>query len=108
MLVLLALLAFVLLPAPWGVLAVVAAAALEVLELLFWKWFLRRYRLRVGPEMLVGERAVVIERCAPVGRVRIRGELWRARSQSSVEAGESVRISSINGLTLEVEPDPRP
>jgi membrane-bound serine protease (ClpP class) len=104
-LLLLALAGLFLLPSPWGVVALVATAAVEVLEILFWKRFLRRYRLRVGPETMVGTRATVVEACAPLGQVRVRGELWRARARSPVHAGETVRVAAVEGLTLEVEPE---
>ena len=40
---------------------------------------------------------------APEGTVFVRGELWRARSPMSIAAGEGVRVTDINGLTLNVE-----
>ena len=104
MLVLLAITGLFLLPAPWGVVALGAALAVEVLELLFWRRFLRRYRLRVGPEALLGMRAEVVQPCAPVGIVRVRGELWNARSSAPADSGETVTISGVDGLTLRVEP----
>ena len=104
MLLVLSILALILLPAPWGFLAVAGALALEVAELAFWRRFLRRYRLRSGPETLVGERATVVLPLNPVGRVRVRGELWNARSSAPAATGESVTITAIDGLTLEVEP----
>jgi membrane-bound serine protease (ClpP class) len=103
-LIVLALIALFLLPEPWGLVAVLGALVLEFGELLFWRRFLRRYRLRTGPELLIGMDATVVEACAPLGRVRVRGELWRARSSRPVGAGEAVRIAAIDGLTLEVEP----
>jgi membrane-bound serine protease (ClpP class) len=106
-LLVLAFLAFLVLPAPWGLLAIAAAIALEVLEFMLWKRFLRRYRLRVGPEMLMGTSATVVTTGAPDGRVRVRvrGELWNAHSSGTVGVGEKVRIVAVDGLTLEVEPD---
>jgi membrane-bound serine protease (ClpP class) len=104
-LVVLAFLAFLVLPAPWGLIAIAAAITLEVLEFMLWKRFLRRYRLRVGPETLIGTSATVVTECAPDGRVRVRGELWNARSSRPAEAGKTVRIAAVDGLTLEVEPD---
>ena len=101
-----AIVAFLVLPSPWGLFAVAAALLLEFLELLFWKRFLRRYRLRMGPETLIGALATVVIECAPDGRVRVRGELWSARSSGPARAGETVRIAAIDGLTLEVEPEP--
>jgi membrane protein implicated in regulation of membrane protease activity len=107
-LIILAIVAFLVLPAPWGVLAIVAALMLEAAELLLWKRFLRRYRLRVGPELLIGSQATVVTELAPEGRVRVRGELWKARSSGPAGAGETVRIAAIDGLTLEVEPERQP
>jgi membrane-bound serine protease (ClpP class) len=90
------------LPAPWGVIAVFAAAVIEVGEIFFWVRFLRRYPVRTGVEGLVGERGEVIVRCAPVGRVRLRGEIWNARSEEPLESGEEVRVEAVDGLTLVV------
>jgi membrane-bound serine protease (ClpP class) len=104
-LVVLAIVGFFLLPAPWGVVALGAALAVEVLELLFWRRFLRRYRLRVGPEALLGMRAEVVQPCSPVGLVRVRGELWNARASVPVDSGQTVTVSGMDGLTLWVEPD---
>jgi membrane-bound serine protease (ClpP class) len=104
-LLVIAIVAFLVLPSPWGLFALAAALVLEVLELVFWKRFLRRYRLRTGPELLIGSRATVVTECAPEGRVRVRGELWNARSSASAEPGDTVRIAAIDGLTLEVDPE---
>jgi membrane-bound serine protease (ClpP class) len=102
-LVLLAILGLLFLPSPWGVVALLAALAAEVLELVLWKRFLSRYRVRVGVEALVGELAEVVEPCEPVGQVRVRGELWRARAAETAPRGAAVRITAVDGLTLDVE-----
>jgi membrane-bound serine protease (ClpP class) len=101
----LAVLALILLPSPWGLFVVAGALVFEVAELALWRRFLRRYRLRTGPETLVGELATVVAVCDPDGRVRVRGELWNAHSSETAAVGESVRIAAIDGLTLEVERD---
>jgi membrane-bound serine protease (ClpP class) len=44
----------------------------------------------------------VIVRCAPHGRVRLRGEIWNARSEEPLELGEEVRVEAVDGLTLVV------
>ena len=106
MLILIAILAFIFLPSPLGLFVVASALLLEVIELALWKRFLRRYRLRMGPETLVGTNATVVTECTPDGRVRVRGELWNARSSGPARRGETVRIAAIDGLTLEVEPEP--
>ena len=41
------------------------------------------------------------------GRVRAQGEIWRARSDKPLQAGQSVRIKGLQGLVLEVEPESR-
>jgi membrane-bound serine protease (ClpP class) len=91
---------------PWGLVAVAGALVLEVGEYFAWKRFLRRYRLRSGPETLIGRTATVVDDCDPIGRVRLDGEFWNARSDVPVHAGEVVRIKAIDGLTLGVEPQP--
>ena len=42
----------------------------------------------------------------PQGKVMVRGELWDARARVSVPAGARVRVTLVDGLTLEVEPVP--
>jgi membrane protein implicated in regulation of membrane protease activity len=100
-LLVLAIVGLFLLPSPWGVIAVSAAAVIEVGEV-FWIRFLRRYTVRTGAEGLVGARGEVIVRCAPLGRVRLRGEIWNARSEEPVERGAEVRVEAVDGLTLVV------
>ena len=107
MLLVAGLIALILLGLPWGAVVLAAALVLEVAEYLGWKRFLRRYRLRSGPETLIGQTATVVDDPAPVGRVRLHGELWRARASVSVPEGEPVRILAIDGLTLEVAPEDR-
>ena len=104
MLLALALAGLFVLPSPWGVVGVVVAAAIEVLEVAFWRRFLRRYRVRTGVEAMVGTRAEVLESCAPDGRVQVRGEIWKARSEIPIDSGRYVRIIAVDGLTLSVEP----
>jgi len=97
-----------LLPAPWNVVVVCVAALVELGEVAFWLRFLRRYRVQTGAEAMVGEGGEVIEPfAAGTGRVRVRGEIWTARSDAALERGQRVRVGAVDGLTLEVEPDPR-
>jgi membrane-bound serine protease (ClpP class) len=103
MLLVAGLIALILLGLPWGLVALVGAMCLEVGEYFAWKRFLRRYRLRSGPETLIGRNVTVVDDCAPVGRVRLDGEFWNARARAPVREGETVRITALDGLTLEVE-----
>jgi membrane-bound serine protease (ClpP class) len=95
-------LAVFLLPPAWGLAAVSLGIVVEVAEVGFWVRFLRRYRVTTGAEGLIGARGEVIETCDPDGRVRMRGEIWRARCRSRVEVGEQVTVTGLDGLTLEV------
>jgi membrane-bound serine protease (ClpP class) len=99
MLLALAIAGLFVLPDPWRVIVVVVAALIEVLEVWFWIHFLRRYRVQTGVEAMVGERAEVI---GP-GRVRLRGEIWNARGPTA--GADTVKVTAVDGLTLEVEPD---
>jgi membrane protein implicated in regulation of membrane protease activity len=105
MLLALAIAGLFVLESPWNVIVVAAAAVVEVAEVFFWIKFLRRYRVQTGAEGLVGERAEVIQELAPAGRVRLRGEIWSARSSVPTAVGEAVRVAAVEGLTLVVEPD---
>jgi membrane-bound serine protease (ClpP class) len=97
------LLVFVLSPAI-GIAVVALAALLEIGEFVFWRWFLRRYRLRTGAETYVGQTVTVERDCDPDGRVRFQGTLWNARATRPARAGERARIAAVEGLTLLIEP----
>jgi membrane-bound serine protease (ClpP class) len=90
-------------PSPWGLVLVGAAAVVEIGETFFWIWLSQRHRAKMGAETLIGARAEVVTRCRPEGQVRIQGELWRARCQFGADPGDKVRIVERNGLTLLVE-----
>lgn len=101
------LLAIFFVPGAWDVPVVAAAAAVEATEGILWFRWSRRRRAAVGTEALIGESAVVTERCDPDGRVKIKGELWRATATTAepIDAGTSVRVIAVEDLTLLVEPD---
>jgi membrane-bound serine protease (ClpP class) len=96
-------LAIFVLPSPWGIVAVFVGIAVEVAEQVFWFRHQRRQKVRTGVEAHVGEMAEVVRACAPEGRVRFRGDLWKARSAEPVAVGEVVRVAQTEGLTLVVE-----
>jgi membrane-bound serine protease (ClpP class) len=92
------LLAIFVLPSPWGIVAVVAGGLIEVAEsLVLLKWS-RRRRAVTGVEALLGQSAVV---SSPT-QVRVAGELWEARSDDLLVAGEEVEVTGVDGLTLRV------
>jgi membrane-bound serine protease (ClpP class) len=99
------LLAIFVLPAHWGLVAIIAGLTVEVGEAWLWIRLSRRWRVVTGAEGLVGRTAEVVEDCRPDGRVRIHGELWRAHCEGGAKAGTTVRVVSIDDLTLQVEPE---
>ncbi|WP_243737284.1 NfeD family protein [Halomonas ventosae] len=65
---------------------------------------LRRRTPRTGQEELVGSEASALEDFAGQGHVRLMGERWNARSTRPLSRGQAVRVTAVDGLTLEVEP----
>ena len=92
------------LPGPWNVIGFAVAAVVEVGEIYLWIRFLGRYRVQGGAEGMIGERAVVVEECAPDGLVRVHGELWRASMESGGSLGEGERgtVLSVDGLKVRI------
>ena len=97
-------LAVLVLPAPWNVAAVIVGAAWELATMLGALWWSQRRSARVGAEALLGQEVVVRDTCDPLGRVSVRGELWRARCATRAKVGDKARIVAVDGLTLVVEP----
>jgi membrane protein implicated in regulation of membrane protease activity len=75
----------------------------------------RRHRrlpppIRTGAAALVGRRAMVLERIANdegIGKVKIEGDLWTARSfddDADIGVGEIVEVVAIRGATAGVMP----
>ena len=60
----------------------------------------------VGRDWMIGSEGSVVSAVAPDGIVRVGDAEWRARTNRAtpVEAGETIRVVAIDGVTLEVEP----
>jgi membrane-bound serine protease (ClpP class) len=99
------LLAIFVLPSPWGVIAVVVALVVDLVEIGVGIWYSKRRKAKVGASALVGLTGVALGALAPEGQVKINGEIWRARCDAGCDAGASVVVRAVNGLTLEVEPE---
>jgi membrane protein implicated in regulation of membrane protease activity len=98
---------WVALPA-WFVWGFIALWLAKDIILFFFVW--QAYdRDRVGSgRSMVGLKGVANECLAPLGYVRVRGELWHAeviRGSPPINRGGTVRVRGIRGLTLLVEPD---
>lgn len=66
----------------------------------------RKWKLTTGKEELIGEEGVTTSAlvAGEEGLIRVHGELWRAVSTQGVAEGKSVRVRSVEGLKLHIEP----
>jgi membrane-bound serine protease (ClpP class) len=89
-------------------LSVVAAATImtAALFLLVLTMLLRsrRHPVVTGKEGLLGAEGETVAWDGDEGRVRVKGEIWRARAQRPLEAGARIRVIDREGLVLVVEP----
>jgi membrane-bound serine protease (ClpP class) len=97
-------LAIFVLPSPWGVIAVLVALVIDLVEVGVGIWYSKRRKATVGAPALVGLTGVAIDVLSPEGQVKVNGEIWRARCEPGCDAGADVVVRGVDGLTLEVEP----
>jgi len=96
------LLAFFVLPWPWGLIAIAGGLAVETVELTWGLRLARRWKPGTGAEAMIGKEARVVARCRPLGQVKVHGELWHARCEEGADIGQKVQIEAIEGLMLVV------
>ena len=67
----------------------------------------RSWKSTTGREELIGEEGVAISGlgAGTAGMIRVHGELWQAVSPRAVPEGKPVRVRSVEGLKLHVEPE---
>lgn len=60
----------------------------------------------IGREWMIGEEGEAVTKISPDGVVRVRGALWRARTNRAtpIELRDGIRVVEVDGLLLEVEP----
>lgn len=89
--------------------AVSATLPFAVITIFLMKLVLRsrKWKQATGKEELVGEAGIAISGLPAntEGMIRVHGELWRAVSPREVGEGRSVRVKSVEGLKLHVEPE---
>ncbi|MFD2189451.1 NfeD family protein [Pistricoccus aurantiacus] len=89
-------------------LPLIAGVALVAAALMLWVVVrfvgLHKKPSRTGQEELLDSQAWALEDFESSGHVRLRGERWRARTSQPVREGQAVRVTAIDGLTVEVEP----
>ena len=97
MFLLLAIALFIFLPSPWNVFGGFAALVLFGFEVTYWQRRVRHQEVQTGVGTLVGATGEVSESLAPVGQIRVRGEVWEAHSSSSFLPGARVVWSRWTG-----------
>jgi membrane-bound serine protease (ClpP class) len=91
----------------WAITLLLGTGLFEISQTAYWLRYTSRRAAVVGAEALVGRVVEVSEECRPYGRVRVQGELWNARCDAGAARGDRVRITGLDGLTLEVAREPR-
>jgi membrane-bound serine protease (ClpP class) len=86
------------------ILAFATVGALMIALIVYLATHSMRRPIATGTQGMIGESAEVIADFTGKGRVRYGGELWNARSDAALRAGEQARIVRVEGLTLWVEP----
>ena len=98
-----------LLDSPFGPIAIIVAAIIAaVIEIPYYRWVAPTHNpLSTTSAGLVGDEAIVISPVIPntlKGKVRVRSEVWSARSTQAIPAGTRVRIVHGEGVSVSVEP----
>ena len=63
-----------------------------------------RYKVETGARGMIGEVGAAKTAINGAGKVFVHGELWNAQAATPIVQGAKVRIQSVDGLTLHVEP----
>ena len=90
-----------------GVVAVTALGSAALLLLALAAILRRRRPVVTGHEALIGAEGEAVSWQNGEGRVRVKGEIWLARSDAALTAGSRVKIVGRDGLVLHVQ-DIRP
>ena len=89
------------LPVIVGVTATSATVFIFVVALAVKAW---RRPVVSGREGIIGAEATALEDFEGEGRVRLKGEIWKARTKAPLSRGERARVNQIDGLTVSLEP----
>ena len=84
--------------------AIATVGALVIAGIVYLATRSQRRPVATGGEGMLGDVVEVVADFTGKGRVRYGGELWNARSNAALRAGEQARIVKVEGLTLWIEP----
>jgi len=90
-----------------GLPVIAAVATVGGLAIAALAWLASRSLRRpvvTGVQTMVGSTAEAIETFMDKGKIRYGGEIWNALTSTAVSAGQIVRITRVDGLTVWVEP----
>jgi membrane-bound serine protease (ClpP class) len=91
---------------PWLVFGMTALFAAVILLVGQRVWAAQRLLIQTGSEALIGVAGEVVASLKPAGTVRVRGEVWSARSkEGTIAGGERVKIDHVDGVVLVVRPE---
>ena len=68
----------------------------------------RAAKVVTGDQGMIGMIGIAKSPLTPQGKVFVNGELWNAVALAPVKTGQPVRVRSVHGLTVEVEPETTP
>jgi membrane-bound serine protease (ClpP class) len=90
----------------WGV-ALALSLAFTIITVFLLSLVVRAHRNKsfTGTEAIPGRHGFAAEDLAPSGRVMLDGEYWNAVASAPVAKGSPVRVRSLTGLTLYVDPE---
>jgi membrane protein implicated in regulation of membrane protease activity len=103
-LIVLAIVLLLVLPAPLDVIVFAGLLVLGVLEVTYWWRTVRGRRVETGAEALIGSRAKVLATCRPDGEVWVDGARWSAHCEAGADTDAAVTVVGRDGLLLIVEP----
>jgi membrane-bound serine protease (ClpP class) len=84
--------------------AIATVGALMVAFIVYMATSAMRHPVATGAQGMIGASTEVVADFTGKGKVRYGGELWNARSDRPLRAGDVARIVKVEGLTLWVEP----
>ena len=92
---------------PYALIGGIAAASAAFLMLVIGMLVRGRRRPVVtGREEMIGASGVALDDISGEGWARVHSETWRVRTSAPVHKGERLRVTAIEGLVLDVVPEP--
>jgi len=63
----------------------------------------KRSQPRMGNEEFIGRTGIAVTDIDPEGQVKVRGKLWKARSDTPIQEGEAIVVTGTERMTLHVK-----